>query len=144
MRDDDRAIRNLVASYCHAIAERDDTAWAEAWAEDGEWVVLGTTVRGRAAILEHYKKLIANVRWVVQQATDGIVEIEGDAARGRWQIVEFLQASHGGGGQNIARYRDDYVRGSDGRWRFKRRALTATYLGPAHLDARAEKHEGKP
>jgi uncharacterized protein (TIGR02246 family) len=144
MRDDDRAIRDLVASYCHAIAERDDRAWTDTWSEDGEWVVLGTTVRGRGAIFEHYKKLISGVRWVVQQATDGIVEIEGDAARGRWQVVEFLQTGHGKGGQNIARYRDDYVRCADGRWRFKRRALTATYLGPAHLDAPAGEREGQP
>ena len=26
-RDDERAIRNLVARYCHAIAERDDGEW---------------------------------------------------------------------------------------------------------------------
>jgi len=143
MADHDRAIRDLVATYCHAIAERDDRAWADTWAEDGEWTVLGKTVRGRGAIFEHYKKLISGVRWVVQQATDGIVEIEGDAARGRWQIVEFLQAGDGAGGQNIARYRDDYVRCADGRWRFQRRALTATYFGPAHLDAPTEK-QGKP
>jgi hypothetical protein len=29
MDDDDRAIRDLVSSYCHAIAERDDKAWAD-------------------------------------------------------------------------------------------------------------------
>jgi uncharacterized protein (TIGR02246 family) len=135
MHDDDRAIRDLVSTYCHAIAERDDSTWASTWAEDGEWVVLGSTVRGRDAILAHYRKLVSGMRWVVQHANNGIVEVDGNAGRGRWQIVEYLQGGGGRGGVNIARYRDDYVRGSDGKWRFARRELLATYLGAADLSA---------
>ena len=142
MERDDRSIRDLVASYCHAIADRDDAAWTDTWAEDAEWVVLGSTVRGRSAIFAHYKQLISGVRWVVQQATDGIVEIDGDSARGRWQVAEFLQGRGGGGGQNVARYRDDYVRCADGRWRFKRRELLVTFFGPATLDAPRERGAG--
>jgi len=133
--NDERAIRNLVARYCHAIAERDDEAWAATWAEDGEWRVLGSTLRGRDAILAHYRKLVAGVRWVVQHATDGIVELHGDEASGRWLIVEFLQWNAGPGGQNVGRYQDRYVRGRDGEWRFARRELHATYLGPPDLSA---------
>jgi uncharacterized protein (TIGR02246 family) len=134
-RDDDGAIRDLVATYCHAIAERDDAAWADTWAEDAEWVVLGSTVRGRAAILAHYQKLISSVRWVLQFAHNGLVEIEGDVARGRWLIAEYMQGARGVGGQNVARYRDDYVRGADGRWRFARRELHVTYVGRADLSS---------
>jgi uncharacterized protein (TIGR02246 family) len=132
--DDDRAIRNLVARYCHAIAERDDEAWLDTWAEDAEWVVLGRTLRGRDAIFANYEQLVSGVRWAVQQATNEILEIDGSRARGRWLIFEFLQGAGGGGGQNVARYRDDYVRGPDGRWRFARRELLVTYLGPADLN----------
>ena len=139
MRDDDRAIRDLVARYCHAIAEKDDKAWAETWAADGEWVVLGATVRGRDAIFAHYQKLVSGVNWVVQFAHDGLLEIDGDTARGRWLIAEYLQWPQGAGGQNIARYRDDYVRGPDGRWRFARRELLVTFIGPADLSAPAAK-----
>jgi len=134
-REDERAIRRLVARYCHAIAERDDVAWAATWAEDGEWLVLGAAVRGREQILAHYQKLVASTRWVVQVAHDGIVDVEGDTARGRWLILEFLQWGNGTGGQNVARYRDSYARGADGEWRFARRELHATYLGPPDLSA---------
>jgi uncharacterized protein (TIGR02246 family) len=130
---DEREIRNLVARYCHAIVEQDDAAWADTWAEDAAWLVLGAEVHGRAAILEHYRKLVARMRWVVQVAHDGLVEVAGDAATGRWLILEFLQTQDGRGGQNVARYRDRYVRCADGRWRFARRELTATYFGPADL-----------
>jgi uncharacterized protein (TIGR02246 family) len=132
-RDDERAICNLVARYCHAIAERDDAAWAATWAEDGEWAVLGSTVRGREAILEHYRKLVAGASWVVQFSHDGIVEPESDTAVGRWLIVEYFQWRTGGGGQNVGVYRDRYARGADGEWRFARRDFQAIYLGPPDL-----------
>ena len=63
----------------------------------------------------------------------GIVEVEGDTALGRWLILEFLQWEDGRGGQNVGRYRDAYVRGRDGEWRFARRQFHGTYLGPADL-----------
>jgi uncharacterized protein (TIGR02246 family) len=140
--DDERAIRNLVARYCHAIAERDDEAWAATWAEDGEWLVLGASVRGRAAILEHYRKLVARVAWVVQVAHDGLVEVSGDRALGRWLVLEFLQWEGGAGGQNVGRYRDAYVRGADGAWRFARREFHATYLGPPDLSGAPPRRSG--
>jgi ketosteroid isomerase-like protein len=92
-------------------------------------------VRGRAAILAHYQKLISSVRWVMQFAHNGLVEIEGDVARGRWLIAESMQGASGAGGQNVARYRDDYARGADGRWRFARRELHVTYVGRADLSS---------
>jgi quinol monooxygenase YgiN len=54
--------------------------------------------------------------------------------RGRWQVLEFLQGLGGGGNQNVARYRDDNVRCADGCWRFARRELLVTCLGPADLN----------
>ena len=132
---DERAIRNLGARYCHAIGASDDDAWAATWAEDGDWRVLGNTARGRAAALEHYRKLVANISWVVQMAFDGIVEVDGDRAEGRWQILEYLQWQGGKGGQNVGHYRDEYVRGADGEWRFAVRDFQPIYLGPPDLSA---------
>lgn len=130
---DERDIRRLVARYCHAIGEHDDRAWADTWAEDAEWRVLGQRLCGRDAILAHYQKLVAGVRWVVQFAHDGIVEVEGDSGSGRWQIHELLQWANGTGGQNVGRYRDRYVRGADGGWRFALRDFHVAYLGPPDL-----------
>jgi uncharacterized protein (TIGR02246 family) len=140
---DEREIRNLVARYCHAIGERDDAAWADTWAEDGEWRVLGACLRGRDAILAHYLKLVAGVRWVVQFAHDGIVRVEGDAASGRWQIHELLQWESGAGGRNIGRYRDRYVRCADGAWRFALREFHAVHLGPPDLSGGPPAHRAR-
>ena len=134
-REDERSIHRLVARYCHAVAEGDVDAWAATWVEDGEWVVLGRSLRGRAAIVEHYRKLVGPVRWVVQVAQNGLVDVRGDAAEGRWLILEWLQWERGGGGQNVGQYRDRYRRGEDGEWRFARRELAGLYFGPPDLSA---------
>ncbi len=129
----DLEVRALVARYCHAIAHRDDDAWADTFAEDGEWVVLGRPARGRAEALALYRKLVAGFHWIVQVATNGIVEVRGDTATGRWLITEYLQRNDGVPGINVGVYRDEYRRCGDGRWRFARRVFTPSYMGPADL-----------
>jgi ketosteroid isomerase-like protein len=132
---DELAIRALVARYCHAVAERDDRAWADTWAPDAEWCVLGKTVQGRDAILAHYRALVSGARFVLQFAGDGLIELAGDRARGRWQIRETLQWNDGRPGLNLGLYRDEYARAADGAWRFARRAFEARYLGAPDLSA---------
>ena len=132
---DELAIRNLVARYCHAIAERDDKAWAETWAADGEWKVLGQSLRGREAILAHYRGLIAGCRWVEQVASDGVIEVDGDTARGQWQIAETIFPKEGTPAINKGRYSDQYRRDPDGAWRFARREFKGRYFGATDLSA---------
>jgi len=132
---DELAIRGLVARYCHAVGERDDAAWAATWAEDGEWKVLGQEVRGRDAVLAHYLKLVGGARWAVQVATDGVIELAGDSATGKWQILETIQTKDGRSAQNVGRYLDRYRRGSDGAWRFARREFVTSYFGPPDFSA---------
>lgn len=129
----DVEIRALVARYCHAIAHRDDDAWAETFAKDGEWVVLGQTARGRDEALALYRKLVASFSWITQVATNGIVEVQGATATGRWLIAEYLQRNDGVPGINMGLYRDTYRRCEDGRWRFARRVFTPRYIGSADL-----------
>jgi uncharacterized protein (TIGR02246 family) len=132
---DELAIHALVARYCHAIAQRDDEAWAATWAADAEWRVLGKTVRGRDAILAHYRGIVSGLRFVVQVAANGLIEIAGDGASGRWLITETLQTNDGRPALNIGLYRDDYRRDADGAWRFARREFQSSYLGPPDLSA---------
>jgi uncharacterized protein (TIGR02246 family) len=139
---DELAIRALVARYCHAIAERDDAAWADTFALDAEWRVFGQEVRGREAILALYLKLVAGARWVVQVATDGLIELAGDEASGRWQIQETIQTKAGQALVNMGHYRDRYRRDLDGVWRFTRRDFRFGYSGPPDLSAEARPPDG--
>jgi uncharacterized protein (TIGR02246 family) len=133
---DELAIRNLVARYCHAIADRDDKAWAECWCADAEWNVLGQSVRGREAILAHYQKLISGCRWVEQVATDAVIELDGDPARGKWRIAETIFPNEGAAMVNRGWYSDQYRRDPDGRWRFARREFRGNYFGAADLSGK--------
>ena len=133
---DELAIRNLVARYCHAIADRDDAAWADCWCADGEWNVLGQSVRGREAILAHYQKLIAGCRWVEQTTTDAVIELDADGASGRWRIAETIFLTEGASMVNRGSYSDRYRRDSDGRWRFARRDFKGNYFGAPDLSAK--------
>jgi uncharacterized protein (TIGR02246 family) len=126
-------VRALVARYCHAIASRDDAAWADTFAKDAEWNVLGRTARGRDEILAFYRQLVSGCAWVAQRATDGILEVDGDRATGRWIIVETMQRTDGAALTNIGTYQDEYRRCEDGRWRFARRVFSPIYMGPPDL-----------
>jgi len=139
---DELAIRALVARYCHGIAERDDAAWADTWAADAQWKVLGQDLSGRDAILAFYRKAVAGARWIVQVATDGLIELAGDEATGRWQILETIQTKDGRAMVNVGRYSDRYRRDRDGRWRFARREFRFSYAGPPDLSAPAQPPEG--
>jgi uncharacterized protein (TIGR02246 family) len=130
---DELAIRRLVARYCHAVATQDDDAWANTWTEDGEWSVLGRSVSGRTQILDWYRKLVASFRFVVQRATDGLIDVDGDRATGRWIVSEYLQGRDGGPGLTVGIYEDAYQRDPDGVWRFARRHFEALYLGAPDL-----------
>jgi uncharacterized protein (TIGR02246 family) len=132
---DELAIRNLVARYCHAVSERDDAAWASTWTADAEWRVLGNTVRGRDEVLAHYRRIVSGIRWVMQFATNGVIEPDGDAARGRWLVVETAQLQGGRPVLNLGQYLDRYRRDADGAWRFARREFRNAYLGPPELGA---------
>ena len=44
MMEDDLAIRELVYRYADAVCRRDETAWADTWAQDGLWSLPGAPV----------------------------------------------------------------------------------------------------
>ena len=79
--DDERAIRRLMARYCHTV---DDGAWEEVavlWADDAELALRGETAIGPAAIV----KLIASRQTPelrgLHVIANAIIDVEGDTAR---------------------------------------------------------------
>jgi hypothetical protein len=72
----------------------------------------------------------------MQLVHSGVVQIDGDRARARWQITE-LQITIDGQSRFVAgRYEDEHVRRDDG-WKFARRTFTARYLGDLDLSSGA-------
>lgn len=128
----DMAIRDLVSRYCDAIVRRDAQAWGATWAEDGEWHVLGSAVKGRDKIIERWEQLIGGLPFIHQVASGGLLELDGEDARGRWYVTEYGVTGQGSGLLNLGVYHDDYVREA-GQWCFARRRFGALYMGPPDL-----------
>ena len=128
-------IHDLVARYADAVSRRDEKAWADTWTDDGEWQLLGRTARGREEVVALWNSLMSGIPFVVQLASGGRVEIEGDRATGDWDVTEHLQMPGGVGMLNLGTYRDEYQREGD-TWRFRRRIFRGRYMGPPDLSGK--------
>jgi ketosteroid isomerase-like protein len=133
--DDERAIRSLTAAYTDALNRADFDDVAHAYDEDAVFKLLDRPeVTGRDAIVETLRTIVTRYRLVVQLLHSGVVQLDGDRARARWQVTE-LQFPVEGATRFIAgRYEDEHVRRAQG-WRFSRRTFTARYLGTMELSA---------
>ena len=127
-------IRGLVARYADAVSRRDEGAFGETFATDGEWQILGNGAEGREKVVALWKSLMENFPFVVQLVTGGIIEVDGERATGTWYITEHNRLAKGGAILAIGVYKDDYVR-EGGRWCFARRRFAPLYMGPPDFSA---------
>ena len=134
---DELEIRSLVARYADAVNTRDEAAWAATWAADGVWELMGRAFEGRDAVVATWRGAMSTFEFVFQQVHSGFVELDGDAATGRWAMTELGRTAAGEPTLLLARYADEYVRGSEG-WRFARRALSVVYHGAPTLEKRED------
>lgn len=126
--EDESQLRALVATYAHAVAQRDAEVWGGTWAEDSTWNLLGQSPRGREAIVALWSGLMTRFEFVVHRASDAILKIEGDRATGVWAITEQGRSLDGQAMLLLGRYDDVYVRTEQG-WRFSERTLQVFYQG---------------
>jgi len=131
---DELAIRALVHRYSDAVVRRDEAAWAETWAEDGEWHIMGRPTKGRDEVVALWRTLMSGFPFVVQIPGSGVIELAGDQATGRWSMTEHGRGPGGTGMLTLGLYRDSYSR-IRGEWRFARRRFDPMYMGPADLSA---------
>ncbi len=135
--DDEHAIRTLTASYTDAINRCDIDDIAPVYDDDAVFTMMDRpSVVGREAILDVLRSTVARYQLVMQLVHSGVVQVDGDRARARWQITE-LQIMNDGTPRFVAgRYEDEHARRSDG-WKFARRTFTARYLGAMDLTSGA-------
>ena len=75
---------------------------------------------GRDAIRGGFESGIVGYDLLVQVTTNGLIDVDGDRATGRWNQLEMAQLQDGSGSQLVALCHDDYLRGPDG-WRLRSR-----------------------
>ncbi len=120
---DERDIRRLVDTYCDGVNRKDGATWESVWADEGaSWVLRGPEIEGKAAIRGVWDNGVAGFKRLFQAAHNGVLEIDGDTATGRWYIEERGQFVDGRVHEMVAAYHDRYVR-TDAGWRIQRREL---------------------
>lgn len=122
-------IRRLIARYSDAVNRRDAASWGATWAEDGEWVLLGTTTRGKGAIVARWLELMEGIPFVLQVPGFGLVDFpqaeDHETATGRWYITEISNRPTGSASL-VGVYHDRYVR-EKGGWVFASRRFDILY-----------------
>lgn len=131
------AVRNLVARYSDAVNRRDEAAWANTWAEDGVWCIVGMQARGRAEVVALWNKLMQGFPLVVQMPGECIVQVQGASAQCRAYLTESIKQPDGSALLSLGVYHDTIRCCADGQWRFARREFHAMYSGPPNLSAPA-------
>lgn len=123
--EDRLAIRELLDAYADAVTRCDAEAWAQTWAEDGEWSLpdypeMGTT-RGKPAIVAMWVEAMKGFPGIMFEAWPGSIAVDGDQATMRSYTAEVYDQ----GDQTIrdrGLYEDVCVK-RDGRWLFKSRSF---------------------
>jgi ketosteroid isomerase-like protein len=125
---DKEAIRDLARLYAHHVWQRDATAVAELFSDDGEMdTSLEPPIRGRAALRETFQRLVGNADFQ-PFVHNHVIDLEGDRASGTC-YVDLRATQEGRSMIGSGYYQDRYARTADG-WRFQSRALTLRFFVP--------------
>ena len=127
--EDRLAIRELIEAYGDAVIRRNADDWVNCWADDAVWMIRGRAVTGHATLRETWLGAMANYESVGFFCNPGMVEIQGDTAKGRTQTLEFLVPADGGKRRaQVGLYEDTFVK-RGGRWYFASRSFTIVQAG---------------
>jgi len=84
---DERDIRNLILSAWAGIDRKDWDAYAGAFADDGEFEILGQRRRGREAIVAGPERDLSGYERLQHIITNVFMQVDGDAAHGHWYAI---------------------------------------------------------
>jgi uncharacterized protein (TIGR02246 family) len=130
----DCGIRQLHARFVDAVFRKDANAFAENFAEQGEWKLAGLHMRGRADIGATFAKLLGSCARVELLVGTPILEVGQGTAAGRVHVTELAKLVDGTAAMTIGVYYDRYVE-EGGHWRFLWRHFALHYRGPVDLSA---------
>ena len=126
--EDELAIGQLRARYCHLL---DDMVWPEfidLFTVDGEFEGL-SKVKGHEALMAFFSQDVPKIAerfW--HFCTNGTVEINGQRATGRISM-EYISTTRGVSYVSAGHY-DDVMVKVDGRWKFQSRRITFYFYSP--------------
>lgn len=128
MLADKEAIRDLARRYAHHVWQRDTVSVVDLFSDDGEMDTgLEAPIRGRAALLEAFQRLVGNADF--QPFVHNHVIDLNDAAASGTCYVDLRATQNGRSMIGSGYYQDVYMRKPDG-WKFQSRRLVLRFLVP--------------
>lgn len=121
--EDRIAIRELMEAYADAVFRHDAESWAACWIDNAVWDLMGSEVRGLAAIVPAWKGAMAGFRLAGFFVFPGEIVVDGERAQARSHTQEHLIGTDGGVRKIIGLYQDE-LRKNAGRWGFAVRRYT--------------------
>jgi ketosteroid isomerase-like protein len=124
--EDELAIQRIIVDYAVHLDNRNYTAYANLFAEDGEWGNAEGGYKGRAAIHEMLKKIIGPTEGAANpdnfhMPTNFQIDINGNHATAFSRFLFVIRGPDGAPQPALAgAYRDEFVRTKDG-WKIKKR-----------------------
>ena len=139
--EDERAILDTLHRYGQAIDSHRAEAWADLFAEDGEFLCIddqGVEIireRGREALAQWARTFAGGeTRRMKHCVIAPVVVLDGDRARVESYFSNLVEAEDRRGPPHVrfmGRYRDEMVKDASGNWRFHRRVSISEAPRPA-------------
>ena len=120
MATDEEGIRRTLAQYAQLCDEGRFEEWADLFAADARFHVMGTTYDGRAAITGFISAAMPPEARGKHAILASVIDV-GNAVASAW--TDYLFATRKGQITSVGRYHDELERGDDGRWRFTLREI---------------------
>ncbi len=125
---DREAIRDLVCRYAHHVWQKQGTAAALLFTEDGEMDTGAPPVlRGRAALLEAYERMLDDASFQ-PFVSNHVISLAGDEASGTCYLD--LRATTDGRSMIGSGFYEDRYQRVDGEWKFRSRKLHMSWFVP--------------
>lgn len=124
-------VRRLHARYADAVFRKDYESFADCFAEDAEWHVGGSSMRGRAEAVAFLKSKMELFHWVIMTFRTPILEVGDGVASGRTYVTENNAFKDGRPGNSVATYYERFVLQEHGIWRRRYAFFQLHFMGSA-------------
>ncbi|MBS0495980.1 MAG: nuclear transport factor 2 family protein [Proteobacteria bacterium] len=128
--EDELAIGQLRARYCHLLDDMQWPAFIDLFTPDGEFEGL-SKVQGHAALMQFFSQDVPRIAerfW--HFCSNGTVSIDGNVATGRISM-EYLSITQGDSYVSAGHY-DDVMVKVNGEWKFQSRRITFYFYSPVN------------
>lgn len=127
----ERDVVRLIRDTWAAIDRKDWAAYADGFAEDGEFEIMGDRRRGRAEIVAGPERDLAKYDGLQHLVMNEIVDVDGDRASGQWYAIAVHVPDRSDPGTHAdvgLRYRFK-ARRDHGAWRFEEAVIDVIWTG---------------